>query len=353
MSDWKPIADPHLQDPPERAVIDGNAQFGRYGRPFRNLNLLEADCGIPRFLGVRRLRLKQWVHIAVVHDEWYLSLALVDLGFLGTSWLHLFNRRTGHAFEHSHKLPPGRFRAPENLWDHSGTIETRGYRVSAHNHLDKQVHRFQVNVRAKGSLPAVSGSLTLHEDPARTQPLAVMLPLGPNRPMFSHKSACPVSGALDVGGEKIEFSPDRHVGLLDYHKAFYPRSTFWRWATFATIDASGSLLGVNLTHNVIRDDAQFNENCIWHGNRLTLLGAARFDIPKDRMQPWHIHTEDGRVDLELVPQGRHSERVNLGLVKSAYDQPYGLYSGTLTDSEGVRHHVEKAFGLAEDHVSLW
>jgi hypothetical protein len=353
MSEWKPITDAQLQVPSESAVLGGKVQFGRYGRPFRHLNLLEADCGIPRLLGLRRLRLKQWVHIAVIHHEWYLSLALVDLGFLGTSWLHLFNRRTGQAFEHSRKLPPGRFRAPENVWDHSGKIEARGYRVSAHNHLDKQVHRFEIDVKAKGPLPAVAGTVSLHEDPALTQPLVVLLPLRPNRPMFSQKSACPVSGALDVGGERVEFAPDRHVGLLDYHKAYYPLSTFWRWATFATIDATGSLLGVNLTHNVIRDDTRFNENCIWHGNRLSLVGAARFDIPKDRMQPWTVRTEDGAVDLELVPQGRRRERVNLGLVKSAYDQPYGLYSGTMIDTEGVRHTVDKAFGLAEDHVSIW
>jgi hypothetical protein len=71
------------------------------------------------------------------------------------------------------------------------------------------------------------------------------------------------------------------------------------------------------------------------------------------MQPWRIRTEDGAVDLQLVPQGRRREKVNIGLVKSAYDQPYGLYSGTMIDAEGVRHRVENAFGLAEDHVSVW
>jgi hypothetical protein len=45
--------------------------------------------------------------------------------------------------------------------------------------------------------------------------------------------------------------------------------------------------------------------------------------------------------------------VNLGLVRTAYDQPYGLYSGTLVDSGGRRHTVEKAFGVAEDHVATW
>jgi hypothetical protein len=342
-----------LQEPPERAVIEGVVQFGRFARPFRDLNLVDAACGIPRLCGLRRLRLKEWVHIALVHDEWYLSLAIVDLGFLVTSWLHLFDRRTGEAFEHVRKRPPGTFRAPQNVWDHSGEIDTRGYRVSVHNHLDRQVHRFEIDVKQKGRLPAVAGTLLLHEDPSRTQPLVAMLPLGPNRPMFTHKSACPASGVLALGGERVEFTPDRNVGLLDYHKAYYPRSTFWRWATFATIDTTGSVLGVNLTHNVIRDDTRFNENCIWHGNRISPVGAARFDIPKDPKGPWLIRTEDGAVDLELAPQGLRRERVNIGLVRLAYSQPYGFYSGTLTDSEGGRHEVEEAFGLAEDHSATW
>lgn len=342
-----------LQEPSERAVLEGLVQFGRFARPFRDLNLLDAECGIPRLFGLRRLRLKEWVHIALVHQEWYVSMAIVDAGFLVNSWLHVFDRRKGEAFEHVRKLPGGGFRAPENLWDHSGQIETRGYRISVHHHLERQVHRIEVGLKEKRRLPAVAGTLLLHEDPARTQPLIALLPLGPNRPMFTHKSACPVSGVLVVRGERVEFTPDANIGLLDYHKAYYPRHTFWKWATFACVDKTGNILGVNLTHNVIRDDTRFNENCIWHGNHVSLVGPARFDIPKDPMRPWVIRTEDGAVDLELAPQGLRRERVNLGLVGSAYDQPYGLYSGRLMDSDGKRHDVEQIFGLAEDHAATW
>jgi len=342
-----------LLETPDRAVVGGQVQFGRFGAPFQDLNLLDAQCGIPRFGGLRRFRLKEWVHIALVHDDWYLSLAAVDAKFLVTSWLHLFDRRNREAFEHVRKLPPGRFRAPANVLDHSGKIEAGGYRLSVHNHLQRQEHRFQIEVGRKGALPSVSGTVVLHEDPARTQPLVALLPLGPNRPMFTHKSACPASGVIEIGGERVEFTPERNVGLLDYHKAYYPHNTFWKWATFGTIDATGELLGANLTHNVIEDDERFNENCIWHGNSVSLVGAARFDIPKDPMQPWRIKTTDGAVDLELIPQGMRRERLNLGLARSDYDQPYGLYSGTLVDSEGRKHTVADSFGVAEDHVAAW
>ena len=342
-----------LLEAPDMAVVDGQVQFGRYARPFRELNLLDARCGIPRLGGLRRFRLKEWEHFALIHPDWYISLAVVDVGFLVTSWLHLFDRRNHKAFEHVRKLPPWMFRAPANVWDHSAEFKARGYHVFMHNHLERQAYSLRIEVREKQSLPAVAGAVLLHEDSARTQLLVALLPLGTNRPMFTQKSACPVSGALEIGGQRVEFIPDRDVGLLDYHKAYYPHNTFWKWATFATIDSSGNLLGVNLTHNVIEDDERFNENCIWHGNSLSLVGAARFDVPNDPMQPWKIGTTDGAVNLELTPQGLRHERVNLILAGSAYNQPYGLYSGVLVDSKGRKHTVEKAFGIAEDHVANW
>ncbi len=342
-----------LMEAPDRAVVDGQVQFGRFNKPFRELNLLDARCGIPRLFGLRRLRLKEWVHFALIHPDWYLSMAVVDAGFMATSWLHVFDRQKSKAFEHVRKLPPWKFHAPANVLDHSAEFETRGYRVFVHNHVENHMHLLQIEVSAQRSLPSVSGTVTPHEDPARTQPLVAMLPLGPNRPMFTHKSACPVSGSLEIAGQRVEFTPNRDAGLLDFHKAYYPRQTFWRWATFATIDSSGNLLGVNLTQNVIKDDERFNENCIWHGNSLSLAGAARFDIPGNPMKPWRIHTTDGSVELELAPQGLRHERVNLMLAGSAYNQPYGLYSGKLVDSAGRKHTVENAFGIAEDHSATW
>ena len=342
-----------LLDTPDRAVVDGRVQFGRFSRPFRQLNLLDAQCGIPRLCGLRRFRLKEWVHFGLIHHDWYLSMAMVDVGFLVTSWLHLFDRRNQTAFEYTRRLLPCGFRAPPNVWNDAAEVKTPGYKVFVHNHVEQQVHRLSIEVHAEKGLPAVSGSVVLHENPAQTQPLVALLPLGPNRPMFTHKSACPASGVLKIGNENVEFTPNRDVGLLDYHKAYYPRNTFWRWATFATIDATGNLLGVNLTHNVIKNDERFNENCIWHGNSITLLGAARFEIPKGPVQPWKIRTTDGAVDLELTPQGLRREHVNFGFARTVFNQPYGLYSGTLVDSASRKHTVEKAFGVAEDHVATW
>ena len=46
-----------LLETPDKAVVNGQVQFGRFARPFRELNLLDAQCGIPRLGGLRHFQL--------------------------------------------------------------------------------------------------------------------------------------------------------------------------------------------------------------------------------------------------------------------------------------------------------
>ncbi|MBM4353566.1 MAG: DUF2804 domain-containing protein [Deltaproteobacteria bacterium] len=336
----------------EKAVVGGVAQMGRFSGPFADLNLLECE-GVPGPLAPRRFRLKEWVHVGVIHPDFYLSIAVVDAGFLVTSWTHAYLRKTGRAFEHVRKLPPRAVRLPANLLDHRTELKASGYRIELHNNLVHGQHTFRIAVSARKALPAINAELVLLETRDRTHGLSVMLPLCPNRPMYTHKSACPVSGAVTVGDERFELSADRDCALLDFHKAYYPHRTFWNWATFAAQLPEVGVFGMNLTHNVVADDNVLNENCLWIGNTMQPLAAARFDIPEDPMQQWRIHTLDGRVEMTLAPQGIRRERIHLGLASSSYDQPYGFYSGRVVDSAGKRLAVDGAFGLAERHTVRW
>ncbi len=344
--------EPMLLDAREKAVEGGQACFGRFSAPFGSLNLLECE-GVPGPLAFRRFRLKEWEHLAVIHPDFYLSVAVVDAGFLITSWTHVCDRRTGKAFEHIRKLLPGSIRLPLNLWDDKAALKAAGYRIELHNDLARGRHTFRVSVEGHKDLPAVEAELILDESSQKTHGLSVVLPLAENRPMYTHKSACPVGGTVTVGGQRFELLPERDVALLDFHKAYYPHRTFWNWATFAALRPDVGLLGLNLTHNVVADDNVLNENCLWVGNTLQPLAAARFDIPEDPMQSWRVHTLDGRVELVLKPQGIRKERIWLGLAASSYDQPYGLFSGRIIDSKGRSIPVENAFGLAERHTVRW
>jgi len=336
---------------PERAVgPDGAPEYGVFRSPLRRVNL--EDLRLNRVL--RYSRLKEWHHVGLVHPEVYVSLAAVDLKYLTASWVFVHDRVSGLSFEHERKLPGRRLVLPAEIWDARWTLEGgAGYRLEMHNHLTRGVHEIRIDVRRDGGRAAVQARLTLNEDLGRIHPLVAMLPLGRNRPLYTHKVPCPVEGTLIVGEQSYTFDRERDLALLDVHKAYYPRKTFWRWATFASMAPDGTIRGVNLTHNVVQSDDRHNENALWDGERLHLLGAARFDIPEDPRATWRIRTLDDLAELEFRPAGERREDTNLLVAKSWYRQPVGFYSGTVRDGRDGEFRFEDVWGIAEDHRVTW
>jgi len=345
-----------IKDTPERLVEAGQVNYGWFRRPFTELNLLDCDNWgwggrSPRTL--REFRLKEWQHFAIVHDEVYVSIALVDAKYLANSWVCVFDRQERTSHEHARVVPMARIRLPGELWDGRCGFESRGYRVQVHNHLDAGEHIINLDIEARGDRPAIQGEITLRQDLDAVQPLISVLSMGPGQPFYSHKAPCPVTGTLTVGDRRLDYDGDWDLALIDIHKAFYPRRTFWKWATFAGRDADGEIIGVNLTRNVIDDEKHGNENAIWHGSHLSLVGPARFDVPVEDDDAWRIWTLDQRVELNFTPVGMRSEMINYVLAESRYRQPFGYYRGHLVDDTGVRHEVDDLFGIAEDHFVTW
>jgi len=338
-----------IEKAPDRFVVGGVPRYGLFDAPVRDPNVLDAAFA-PGPL--RRVRLKDWQHWAIVHPDVYVSIAVVDAAFMTASWVFVFDRRTGKSIEHARKLPLSRVHKVGTIRDGLFGLDAGGYRIQVVCGVDRGEHRIAFDLVATKTLPRVRGEVAVAEDLAVVQPLVSAMPFSPNRPFYSHKCPGPASGWLEVGGERHEYDAARDVGILDEHKAFYPRKTWWKWATFAGIDAAGTLFGANLTQNLI-PDAVGNENAVWLGNSLNPLGAAQFDIPAGDGDPWRIRTIDGLVDLEFRPQGMRQERMALGIAESFYRQPVGTYHGFLTATEGRRIDVDGTFGVAEDHRVTW
>jgi len=204
-------------------------------------------------------------------------------------------------------------------------------------------------------MPPVEASLRCTYGPPNEviQPLVVLLEVGPNRGMYSHKAPLLLEGTVRVGDGRVEARPDACFAVVDVHKAHYPRHTWWRWATFAWRDPTGRSVGLNLTRNVCGEDDELNENGVWLGGRLHHLATADFELdPQQVLQPWRLSTRDGAVDLRFTPLGERSENLRRPLVRSVFHQLHGTFDGRLT-VEGETVPVRDAFGLCEDHDSLW
>jgi hypothetical protein len=84
--------------------------------------------------------------------------------------------------------------------------------------------------------------------------------------------------------------------------------------------------------------------------RLSKLSAVRFDFDeRDVTRPWRMQTTDGKCRLEIRPMGERKGYINYGFFVDDYHQPFGPFSGTLIDSDGVSYDIDGFFGVTEHH----
>ena len=341
-----------LKPTPSRLVQDGRVvDFGLFERPFERLDLDEVAVFNPRVVpaSLQRLRLKEWQHVAVVGEELTLGLAIVNTHYLGSSFLYVAERASERYTEHHREVPPHRVQLARTLYDGWSAVNARRYRIRIRNRLAGGYHRVSFEVAESRRGPALWGELELTADLGQVQPLVAVLPLGPNRPLYTHKMPCPVRGVVGVGERRYLLDPARDLALLDVQKTYYPYRTWWRWATFAGHDGDGRVLAANLVHNVIERDEVHNENVAWIDGDMLPMGAARFRMGEDLDQPWKVATTDGRCKLDFTPRGRRSGRIQLGLISSDYHQPYGAFSGEIMDRHNRTRRVSDLPGVTERH----
>ncbi len=85
---------------------------------------------------------------------------------------------------------------------------------------------------------------------------------------------------------------------------------------------------------------------LWTDGELSLLAAARFDLSDEA--DWRISTVDEHVDLRFTALGERREDIRAVVIESVFRQRYGTFAGRVGD-----RRVQDAFGLVEDHRSVW
>lgn len=346
-----------IKKTPPRLVVDGRVvAFGVFEEPFRELGLAGAEIFATRFPLPRslvRFRLKEWQHFGVIHPQHYLGMVIFDAKFMAVSFIYHFDRASGSMAEHIRQVPGGRAQLAETAWRGECYFAARGYSLRVENNLEEGYHRVVLDAASRRGRPSIRGEFRMLEDLSRYQPLVVVSPFSPNRPLYTHKAACPAEGSVTVGDVTIELDPARDVCLLDEQKAFYPYRSFWKWMTFAGHTEEGRLVAANLCQNNIADDETYSENCYWVDGKLYLTGAARFGYSEaDILGPWFIRTTDGTVDVTFTPRGERAQRIRVGPLLSDFHQPFGLFRGKLSGA-GERLRVNDLFGLCEQHITRY
>lgn len=337
-----------ITEPGKLIGPDGTARCSWSRRPYLDLNFEDADFMFSR--AGQRYRFKKWDMYHFATPDLYVGLLVAWIGYGAFCSAHVYDRETKTNYEDLHlRLPWPEFPMMRN--SDQGITEYQSRKVTAVFEVQGERRKLRMD------FPGFQGSglqveVDLHH-PQEHESICGTFLTHPRRMNYGHKINCmPVSGEVIFKGRKYLARPDDSFGALDFGRGYYPPKLFWYWATASGLDPAGKLVGFNLGYGNTRANTQ--ENALFYDGKLHKVGQVNCACdPFDLRNPWRVWTDDGKVDLSLIPENVRHGNLKIGPFYSISRPALGYYHGNLTLDSGRVIRLQDLFGLFEWVDQKW
>lgn len=333
---------------------DGRPRFGLFPDSVARINGRDSDYRTP--MGgrasrwARHFHYKRFQYFGVLSDELLIGCAFADTAYLAMAFFYLYDTATGKLTEHTWRSPLGRaLRLSDSPLEgesrfEQGKVRIRmGYQQAPQGQRHKNLHVDLPGLRLEAALL----------EPAGYQPMSICTRTGINGWTYANKVAgVPISGELETDGRRLDLAQlGAAGGHHDFSAGYMRRETFWNWACLS--GRIGELqIGLNLSCGV--NETVVNENCLWIDGRMIKVDGVAFDYDADHLdRPWHLRSRCGQIELDFTPQGRHQERLNLGLFASNFQQLFGRFQGEIRPHGEAPLTVHDLHGFVEEQYAKW
>lgn len=333
------------------ASEDGRINFGWARQPLFDVNMRAAASA--RHHPFSAWRLKRWEYFYVVTPGVFFAAQLAHLGYLGNVAAYLYDIEHNVLLEKTLNIPFGAGIVMADHPRHGTTISARTGKSA-----DYMSEMAGPGKHVTIDWPRFDGERDLHADlllswPEALESLSVIDPLTNGRFAYTTKvTSMPVSGTIRVGDDTWHCNPSQALGELDWSRGFLESVTSWKWATASGRTPEGQTIGFNLCSGF--HDLGDNENALVVNGHLTKLSILSFTYNRTCiMEPWHVTSLDGRVDLSFVPLADRRSDTSAGLLQSHIHQLVGRYTGTVIPEGSDPLTIMDFVGAAEDHYARW
>jgi hypothetical protein len=302
-------------------------------------------CNLPASLA----RKKKWNYWAVTSGDLLFSATIADVETLQLGSTYIFDRRTHRHIDQSVVRPASTIAMPEGV---AGDIVIEHPRMRVALTDDGAGTRIWVDADDFGGMK-LRADIRVDRPPLH-ETLNVVIPWSDQQFQFTSKqNTLPVSGFVELDGERYEFRPPA-FGCLDFGRGVWPEHTRWNWGAASGAQA-GHLVGLNLGSQWT-DGTGMTENGICVDGRLTKISEDLvFDYDREaRMKPWRIRTgASDRIELLFEPEfERIFESGNEDRYMNVH-QMFGRYSGRISPDAGSEIELREMFGWIEDQEARW
>ena len=306
----------------------------------------------PSLIRAPKLRIKQWDYYCIVSEFAALALTISDNGYVGLDAVSImdFEQKTQHTATRLTPFPLGKRGLPTS--SDAGVIRAQG-------------KGYELTFRTEGTKRHLYGHVydfggqgrPLLFDVILTQPsgdsLVIATPFAgkPHCFYYNQKINCmPADGRCIFGEQEYVFSPSSSFGVLDWGRGVWPYRSTRYWASASGV-VMGRRFGFNLGYG-FGDTSAATENALFCDGIAHKLANVVFEIPgspgrEDYLQPWHIHDDQGRLDLQFAPILDRASKTSALIIFTRQHQVFGRYSGTAKLDDGSVLILRELTGFAE------
>lgn len=300
----------------------------------------------------KKFRIKRWRFIGIFSPEIVMGIAVVNMAYLGSAFVYGYDRKTGKIIEFNGKQPLAKdCNITDNLISGKAEFLQRDNKISINWDLKEGIERINLSVQTKKE--NITAEINLFEALKSHIPHQTVFPTFKDNIAFTHKLAgINAAGKIKIGNKNFDLNKENSFAVIDHTIGYHDYNWRWEWASLSCLSESNEIIGLNLVSPIT--DKRINENALWFENRKLPIGEAVFEYNKDNiMDEWSIKDKNGIVDLIFTPLEKRAETINIGIIKSKFSQPIGLYNGVIKIPNGKEYIIKDKIGLAEEHFARW
>ena len=306
---------------------------------------------------VSPMRIKEWDYYLITDGHVGLALTIADNGYMGLDSVSFLDFDEGWEQTKSpmRLFPMGKTGLPESSADGASEIARGGYAMAFYHEDGARRLSFHMDRFLDGD--AIEGIVTLSGAPKESMVIATPFDK-PGHFYYNQKINCMrAEGWITLGKRRIELTPDRFFGVLDWGRGVWTYHNTWYWGS-----ASGELDGVPFGWNIgygFGNTAAASENVLFYDGRIHKLGTVEFHIPKDEkgrnayLNVWNFTSDDNRFYMDFTPVLDRSALTSAIIIKSDQHQVFGRFTGRVTLDDGTVLPVRDFFGFAEKVENKW
>ena len=326
-------------------------EFGNYSGEIESFPLSDFECkGFSDFF--KQFRAKRWRFTGVFSPDIVMGIAVVDAGYLGTTFVYLYDRKTGKITEYNGKSPLGKASIiTDNLSKGTAVFSQKQDLVKMDWDVKHKIEKAIISVKTKSD--RIITDINILNNSAINEPHQVTFPTFKKKFAFTHKVAgLSASGWIKLGNKTYELNPKNSFAVIDHTIGYHDYNWKWLWSSLSGLSEDGRLIGLNLVSPITHET--INENALWVDGKKHLTGEAIFEYSRKNIKNnWLIKTKNKMVNMAFKPLEIRKENINIGIIKSKFSQPIGLYNGYFILPEGEKIYIKDQIGIAEEHFARW